>query len=78
MRSELYGRDIMNTIMSFIDKFTVPVYASPERLDTFQHEVSRLERRLPKRAAHPPRKARRSPQFTEPVTEQQKIMDMSG
>ncbi len=78
MRSELYGRDIMNTIMSFINKFTAPVYASPEHLDAFQHEVSRLERQLAKRATRPLDDTRRSPRFTEPITEQQKIMDMSG
>lgn len=80
MGTKLYDQKIIVNIIDFIDNSILKRWrsASPEPENVFYWKIYQFEQKLsqgPTRSMH---SVRHRSTFLEPVTEQQKIMDMSG
>lgn len=82
MEATLSGRNILNRVINFVDQLVekrqhiVPPQTI-DALDALHEEISQIEQALADMATRPNRVVRKS-HSAEPLTEQQKIIDLAG
>lgn len=82
MEATLTGRNIINRMIDFVDHFVekrqqVRPPQTINALDALYEEICRMEQALADMATRPSRIVR-NPKLVEPLTEQQKIIDLAG
>ena len=75
-----YHQVVVEKIIDFLDYHLPEEWSSTSgrRVDTFYAEIHQLEQKLSQAPTRPTRIVRKPSKLLEPLTEQQKIMDMSG
>ena len=78
--SKIDHQIVVEKISNFLNQYLPKVWlsVSEKKVDGFYAEIHHLEQGLSQSPSRPTLAVRKHPKILEPITEQQKIMDMSG